>query len=465
MRALPARSRRVVGALVVATLLLTAFLTTFGRPSGTLTDAADSTAEQVEGSKQTPSMVYLEPISALVVQTTPCSVTPREVGLTNTELSVCHLVQVEFQTGQEAGQLYELAPLFTRQQTSTSFEPGQPISVRPVVQGGITTYEFASHSRSGLLVAFLAVGAAVLVLVGKTQGLRVLTIGISALATLHLYALPASISPDGLSQLGTIAAVAAIVVLATILMLDGPLQVEPQLAFLSALTTVVSIAGLGHLGIKLADLGSPLSAATLNLNPLNIEPTAQAYLPLSLTVGTVFAAASICKQQVALVSQLRTGNPKATTISVLTTGVNAGRSHAINVMGVFALASCAAALPLLALFSSSAVTASEALNNELVASVLVRLSIGIIGLGMAAPIATLMAVLASPTAQVTDRSGQIHQPRPTVRRRIDLTQVSVSLDSDAVTDSKRDGLGDDAGKASAKPTSVGSRLRVGLDET
>lgn len=476
-RAVTVRGRRVLGSVIAATLLGSLLLLTVGRPSIRTTETVADTTVQAETGKtdgngqpndQATTVLYLDPIDATVQRSTSCSTQQQELVDESSAHQTCQLVQIELTSGAAEGELYELAPLYTNQDGLNSLESGDEVSVRPVWRNAELSYEFVGQNRSGMLVVIAAACLAGIIIAWQGHGIRLVALGATAIAVLHWYALPAIVGQGGVTNLPVIAAVSATLILAAVLLMDGPLRLANQVAFLAGVIAVLAMLLIGQILSTAASLGSPVTAATLSLNPLNIEPTAQAYLLLSLTVGAAFVAASIAGNHTRFILTERTANQHLADNTIAAAALTANRARGANAIGIYALASAAASLPVLALFDSTSMSASQALNNELVASTLVRITAGIIGLGLVGPIAAslmaLMLPMAEPAADPVDRTGQIHEPRPSLRRDpeivLDLTEAPEANQRDEpVHLSVKDG----SPKASFA-TTLASRIRVGIEE-
>ena len=96
--------------------------------------------------------------------------------------------------------------------------------------------------------------------------------------------------------------------------------------------------------------------------------------------------------QAVAVEELRRAGPELTAREVFRRALRIGREHIGALVNILALAYVGASLPLLLLFFTSAYPFSITLNNEIFATEIIRSMIGSIGLILAVPITTLIAV-------------------------------------------------------------------------
>ena len=99
--------------------------------------------------------------------------------------------------------------------------------------------------------------------------------------------------------------------------------------------------------------------------------------------------------QVALLEELIKSNPAQTKFQIYRQAMRIGVTHLSSMVNTLFLAYAGASLPLLILFSVKVppfLTFSNVIDNELVATEIVRTLAGSIGLVLAVPIATLLAI-------------------------------------------------------------------------
>ncbi len=382
----------------------------------------------------------------------------------------CHQVLVELLEGPDTGQLFPLTPLFsqaTTPGTNPYFASGQIIEVRQSTSAGsISAYHFAERNRSVTLFVLIAAAAASTILAGQWIGARMVLVGIGTIGLLGLYSVPALNQPasaltnQGITSHGVTAAATGVFVLVLIWLLDEPLQFATQLTLLtSSLTAVISVI-LGRIGLALAHIGGPVPAELLTLSPLSSGSNLAGFVLLGVVIGSVLLISSISRIHIHAVLGYLDLHPESSLASVFFASLGVGRRQTANGIGLFALASLSASLPLIGLFGAEGFSGSQALNNELVASAGLRIAAGVMALVLAGPIASGLATVllaASKTPNENNDSsdmtvggrGEIKQQRPPRRREIKQYGTSVI---------------DLTEQPMPAEVSVSRRLRIGIDD-
>ena len=117
-------------------------------------------------------------------------------------------------------------------------------------------------------------------------------------------------------------------------------------------------------------------------------------------IGSLGVLDDMTVTQVSAVWELRQLQPAASRQDIYRSAVNIGRDHIASTVNTLFLTYAGAALPLLLLFSVSGQSNSSVATGEVVATEIVRSSVGSIGLVASVPIATWMAahVISGPSA-------------------------------------------------------------------
>ena len=115
----------------------------------------------------------------------------------------------------------------------------------------------------------------------------------------------------------------------------------------------------------------------------------------AIIIGTLGVLDDVVVGQVESVEQIRKANASLKDTQVFKMSMNIGRAHLGAIINTLFLAYVSAALPLILLFSvhqEPFLTVSQVINNEDIATEIVRTLVGVISLCLSAPIATLLAV-------------------------------------------------------------------------
>lgn len=399
-----------------------------------------------------------ERLPARVERTEACAAGSAALGLAQQRGVACHVVLVELLEGPNTGQLVALNPLFspialdvlTNQASISPFDNDVQIDVRASIDGGNSVYNFAEQERTSALFVLIALGCASALLAGHRFGLRVVITACASVAIVVLYALPTLSDVAGASVSGTgVAILSGLGVLGIILIADGPYRSESQAAYLTSSIAVLASVFVGVAALAFVNVGAPVSAGYVALNPIGAAFNVEALVLVAITIGAVLPIASSARAHIDAALQHRSLSPSASTGDLFFASLSEARKQSAAAIGVFVLASVAGSLPLLVLFTSNGPAASQALNNELLAAIATRIAASTIGIALVGIIAAGLSAVLYPRLVIADRTGELHQPRPPLRRE----PVAAS---DAVIDLSQ------IEEESEQPLT--RRLRVGVDE-
>ncbi|MDP3965159.1 MAG: YibE/F family protein [bacterium] len=122
----------------------------------------------------------------------------------------------------------------------------------------------------------------------------------------------------------------------------------------------------------------------------------QGLLLAGIIIGTLGILDDVVISQVSTVAELRRANPRLSPRQLFSMAMRVGRDHISAVINTLFLAYAGSALPVLVLFSADtavSLSLSQVLNNELIATEIVRALTGSIVLVLAVPISTAFATL------------------------------------------------------------------------
>jgi len=122
----------------------------------------------------------------------------------------------------------------------------------------------------------------------------------------------------------------------------------------------------------------------------------QGLLLAGIIIGVLGVLDDITISQSAVVQELKQANSQLKASDLYKRAMNVGRDHIASTVNTLVLVYTGAALPLLLLFIDSSRPFSQVVNYEIIAEEIVRTLVGSIGLILAVPITTLIAVYLSP---------------------------------------------------------------------
>jgi len=114
-----------------------------------------------------------------------------------------------------------------------------------------------------------------------------------------------------------------------------------------------------------------------------------------IIIGVLGVLDDITISQSAIVQQLKEANPRLKAGELYRKAMSVGKDHIASMVNTLILVYTGAALPLLLLFIDNPHPFSEVINYEIIADEVVRTLVGSVGLILAVPITTLIAVFSS----------------------------------------------------------------------
>lgn len=127
-----------------------------------------------------------------------------------------------------------------------------------------------------------------------------------------------------------------------------------------------------------------LSGGTLDIKNL---------LLAGIVIGAMGVLDDITISQTAIVNKLAKANPKYTKKELFMHGMDVGRDHIASLVNTLILVYTGAALPLFLLFSQTNVSYIQVINQEIIATEIVRTLVSSIGIIAAVPITTFIACI------------------------------------------------------------------------
>ena len=256
---------------------------------------------------------------------------------------------------------------------------------------GEESYQALDRDRLPVLLALFAVFALVIVAFGGVQGVRsILSLAGSFFVILYLL-LPQLLkgAPPVLMSI----LVAGIVLVLALYSTHGWRRTT-HAAFLGTIATVTLTGILATLAVRVAELTGFSSDEAVYLNTtLGGTLDARGLLLGGIIIGILGILDDIAITQASVVAELKSAANRLSKAEIYARALRVGKEHVGALVNTLALAYTGSALPLLLLFVSDKTPALVALNGELVATEIVRTIVGSLGLVMAVPITTALAVI------------------------------------------------------------------------
>jgi uncharacterized membrane protein len=225
------------------------------------------------------------------------------------------------------------------------------------------------------------------IVLGRLKGLGALAgLGVSLLL-LVWFALPAVL--HGSSPL-LVAAVTAGATAYVVIFLAHGFGELTDVALLGTLGGVALALLLGALWVPFAELTGLASEGASVVRVLGLDVDLGGLLLAGIVIGALGAIDDVAVTQASAVRELRDSDVTGRD-ELFAAGMRVGRDHVGSIVNTLVLAYAGASLPLLIVFELSGTPISRVLTSELVATEIVRMLVGSIGLLAAMPFTTWLA--------------------------------------------------------------------------
>lgn len=292
-------------------------------------------------------------------------------------------------TGQEV-EYYGISDIIVA--NMKAYKPGDKVIVSySQNEDGKNVFYIIDFVRSGSLVWLLAAFIAAIFLVGKRKGLRALV----SLAFTFLFVIKvmAPLMLAGFSPLLIGLAGSFIILLLIVYLTDG-FNRKSHIAVLSILVSLLVTAALAFFFASLSRLSGLSDDEVLYLINAGKYIDFKNLLLAAIILGALGIMDDVVVGQVEAVQQIKNANPQLPPREAYRRAMRVGRSHLGAVINTLFLAYAGAALPLLLLINLRQVPFvgfSDIINNEQIATEILRTLVGIIGLALSLPISTILA--------------------------------------------------------------------------
>ncbi len=324
----------------------------------------------------------------------------REILGTDTSVHVQH-VEAVITSGSQTGKVVVF------ENELTKLEKGDTVYMHYVKTiDGIEYYIFKDFKRHTELIVLSLFSVGLLIFFSGWQGVRALfslAVSIGAIVFILVPLMLEGYNPI-LVSLGV-----ATVVLASVLFLTHGFTAQTTIAFFGTFAAVLCtclIAWISVTTMRLNGFGSDASVAlnfatrgTLDFGGLLLG---------SIIIGILGMLDDVSVTQVSVVQQLKRANKSLSSTELYKRSIQVGKDHLGSLVNTLALAYVGVSLPLVLLFIHANSAVGLTLNQEVVASELVRIIVGSIGLVLAVPFTTLVASWYFGTHEVGEDSTHGH---------------------------------------------------------
>lgn len=273
----------------------------------------------------------------------------------------------------------------------TQLEAGDVFYVRHIVGGfGLETWAVSDPYRLDVLIVLGIVFLALVVAFGGLQGIRGLASLAGSLILIFYLLLPGIYG--GLSPILVSLGVASLIILVGSYVTHGFTRTTTA-AMLGMLATIVVTGIATYFAIDLAQLSGFTSEENAYLNFATDGTLDMVGLLFGgIMIGLLGVLYDSAIGQAVAVEELYAASKDYTRAQVYARGLRIGREHIGALVNTLAIAYVGASLPLLLLLKESTASPLYILNGELFATEIIRIIMSSIGIIIAVPITTLIAV-------------------------------------------------------------------------
>ncbi len=261
-------------------------------------------------------------------------------------------------------------------------------------------FTIVDYVRRGSIYLLTALFVLVVLFVGRRKGFKSLVSLVFSFLVIMQLIVPRILAGDNPLVIGIIG---SFVITIFIVYITEGWNKKAHLATLSIALTLMITAVLSIIFAEMARLtGLAQEEATYLVGIGSEVVDFRGLLLAAFLIGILGVLDDLIISQIETVAQLKKANPEISRRRLFRLAFAVGNSHLAAVINTLFLAYTGAALPLLLLFSLNqgvTITFGQVINNELIATEIIRTLIGSIGLALSVPIATFLAVHYTITAE------------------------------------------------------------------
>lgn len=260
-------------------------------------------------------------------------------------------------------------------------------------QNGQYVFYVTDYVRDSGLLWLTILFVIVILLVGNFKGFKALfSLFVSALVVVEFF-VPLILKGYDPLLIGIITSF--LILLAIIYLTEG----WSKKSHIAVLSIAISLVVTGILSIIFGYTcrltGTSQEEVSFLMDAVSVTINFHNLLLAAIIIGTLGVLDDVVIAQIESVQQIREANPSLTDNKVFGMAMNIGRAHLGAIINTLFLAYAGASLPLILLFNlhqEPFMSFFSVINNEDIATEIVRTLVGIIGLTLSAPIATLLAI-------------------------------------------------------------------------
>jgi len=303
---------------------------------------------------------------------------------TETE-TIYQVINAEILEGEKKGEVIELENDFIVLREGQKFFLSYLITI-----DGRELYSVRDIDRRGALLLLTLFFIAVVVVFGKWQGVRSIVSLIGSFLVIIFVLLPLLLK--GFNPVVVSILIGSVILFVAIFFTHG-FTFQSLIAFSGTTITIVVTGIMAFVSIELLQLSGFFSDETVYLNfGTNGLLDFKGLLLGGMIIGVLGVLDDIAITQVSIVRELAKHSSSLSAFSLYESAMTVGREHVGALVNTIVLAYAGVSLPLLLWFSQSEASFGTIINNEVFATEIARTIVGSIGLILAVPVTTFLAV-------------------------------------------------------------------------
>ncbi len=267
-------------------------------------------------------------------------------------------------------------------------DKGNSVYIRAVESGGELTYMLYDYDRTTILWGLAAGFVIIVLLVGGFRAIRALLSLVAVMGVVLYVFLP--LMANGYSPV-TWGIGIAIVLLALAMGITHGLNRVTLTAFLGTSIAVIVTGAIAFVSVKLSRFTGLGTEESFALQVIGTQIDLPQLLLAGIVIGILGVLDDVSITQASLVAELKKAGREGK--ELFTSAMKVGRDHIGALINTLVLAYAGASLPLFILLSTYEEPLGAILSIELVAAEIMRSLIGSMGLVIAVPITTFLAML------------------------------------------------------------------------
>jgi uncharacterized membrane protein len=255
---------------------------------------------------------------------------------------------------------------------------------------GKEIYTIVDYVRKDGLVLLTIIFVALTLIVARLKGLMSILSMVFTFGVVFVYILPQlSLGKNPM----LVAVLASVIIIPISFYMAHGVSQKTTVAVVSSLLSLGITAGLSLLFIRLGRLtGLASEEAGMLLIQRSGDFDMKGLLLSGIIIGALGVLDDITVAQAGVVNELIKSGEKTNKVKIYKQAMNVGRDHISSMVNTLVLAYAGASMPLLLIFVDNPHPWGEIINYEFLAEEIIRTMVGSIGLILAVPITTAIAV-------------------------------------------------------------------------